>query len=161
MIQSKPQKEFVAVENLERQGYRTYLPKISLRKRKKGKAVSQIEPMFPRYFFINLSSQTDDWSPIRSTIGVSNLVRFGLNPAKVPDLLIQGLVDREDEKGVHVEIDRTFKEGEKVRIAVGPFEGYEAIFKTSQADERALVLLNIAEQYANVKISELSLEKLS
>ena len=159
VVQSKPQQEFVAVKNLERQGYRTYLPKISLSKRRGGKVVSQIEAMFPRYFFINLSSQTDNWGPIRSTIGVSGLVRFGLNPAKVPDFLIQGLVDGEDEAGVHVEAAREFTKGDKVRIVDGPFEGYEAIFKVKQASERALVLLNIAEQYANVKISGSSLEK--
>ena len=161
MVQSKPQQEFVAMENLERQGYHVYLPRIALRRRKKGKLVNQVVPMFPRYLFIRLSSKTDNWGPIRSSIGVSGLIRFGLSPAKVPDVLIRDLVDREDEKGVHIKTDPSFEKGDKVRIVDGPFEGYEAIFKAGQANERVLVLLNIAEQYASVKIPDSSLEKLN
>lgn len=159
-MQSKPQQELIAVENLQRQGFRTYLPKISQRRQKKGKTIRQIGPMFPRYLFIYLSNQTDDWGPIRSTIGVSSLIRFGLIPAKVPDSLIQNLITRENEEGLQPEIDKELIEGDLVRIAEGPFEGYEAIYNTKLADERVVILLNISEQHARLEISEHAIEKL-
>ena len=87
LLYSKPRQEGVAVENLKRQGYETYLPLIRTRRRRQGQYVSLVEPMFPRYLFIHLSDQTDNWGPIRSTLGVSGLVRFGDLPAQVPGRL--------------------------------------------------------------------------
>ena len=67
LLYSKPRQEGVAVENLKRQGYETYLPLVRTRRRRQGQYVSLVEPMFPRYLFIHLSDQTDNWGPIRST----------------------------------------------------------------------------------------------
>ncbi len=84
LVYSKPQQERVALENLERQGFTAYLPLVRARRRRQTRVVHVIEPMFPRYLFVNLSDLTDDWGPIRSTIGVSNLVRFGNEAARAP-----------------------------------------------------------------------------
>ena len=102
LLYSKPRQEGVAVENLKRQGYETYLPLIRTRRRRQGQYVSLVEPMFPRYLFIHLSDQTDNWGPIRSTLGVSALVRFGDLPAQVPDRLIDALKSREDDSGIQL-----------------------------------------------------------
>src|SRR3989338_3344929 len=91
LIYSKPQQERMAEENLERQGYQVYLPFIELRKRRGTQYKIITEPLFPRYLFIYLSDQTDNWGPIRSTYGVTSLVRFGGIPASVPDVLIDTL----------------------------------------------------------------------
>ena len=89
LIYSKPQQERIARENLERQGYPSYLPLIRNRRRRQGRYISIIDPMFPRYLFVYLDDETDNWGPIRSTIGVTNLVRFGIWAARVPDSLIE------------------------------------------------------------------------
>jgi len=116
--------------------------------------------MFPRYLFIRLSDQTDDWRPIRSTIGVSTLVRFGNEPAKIPEDFIGALKKRETTEGYHPSIQMVFKEGDSVRIADGPFEGYEAIFSCQDAHDRVTIMLKIAEKFAKLKIKVTSIEKL-
>ncbi len=100
LIYTKPHKEQVARENLERQGYDTYLPMARIRRRRLGKGANRIEPLFPRYLFIKLDTQTDNWSPIRSTLGVSNLVKFGMHPSIVPEALIELLDEGCDEEGI-------------------------------------------------------------
>jgi len=152
LIYCKPQQERVARDNLERQGYVIYLPLAPVRRRKKGRTVRIIDPIFPRYLFINLSDQTDDWGPIRSTIGVSSLVRFGQVPAKIPDSLIEGLRAREDSEGIQEIPEKGFKPGDKVRIAEGIMEGFEAIFQCQKSDERVILLLKIAENIAKVEL---------
>ena len=47
--------------------------------------------LFPGYLFIHLDKKQENWSPIRSTKGVLNFVRFGLNYAQVPDTVIEFL----------------------------------------------------------------------
>lgn len=160
LIHAKPSQEHIAQENLERQGYETYLPLTSLLRKVRGKSVRKIGPLFPRYLFIHLSDQIDNWGPIRSTLGVAALVRFGMEPAKVPERLIRNLKAEESEPGIHPIKQQEFEKGDNVRIAEGPFEGYEAIFSAKDSNDRVLILLKIAENFAKLKIEAQSIERL-
>ena len=152
LIYCKPQQERIARDNLERQGYAVYLPLVAVRRRRKAKTVRVVDPLFPRYIFIYLSDQTDDWGPIRSTIGVSSLVRFGQIPAQIPVSLIESLRERENSDGIQELPEQRFKFGDKVRIAEGVMEGFEAIFQCHKSNERVILLLKIAENMAKIEI---------
>lgn len=133
VVYTKPRQEDIALINLERQGY---LPKMRIERIRRKKAVVLSEPMFPRYLFIRLDSseQGKSWSPIRSTLGVARLVRFGTTAATVD----QGLVDFLQEREAALPTDTMFKSGEAVLVVDGPFAGIEAIYQTEDADRRAL-----------------------
>lgn len=161
LIYSKPRQEGTAQEQLERQGYTTYLPLAPIRYRQRGRAHTKIGPMFPRYLFIHLTAGQDDWRPIRSTIGVSNLVKFGDSAIQVPDSLISTLMRREDEHGVQKIQAKLLKKGEKIRVAEGPLEGYEGIFEAKSGKDRVVVLLKILEKQAKLEISQDKIEVLS
>lgn len=152
LVYSKPQQERVAVDNLARQGYHTYLPLLRVRRRRAGRYVSVIEPMFPRYLFIHLDDTTDNWGPIRSTVGVANLVRFANRAARVPDDLVAALREREDERGIQSVDPPALKPGDRVRIEEGVFSGYEAIFQASSTKSRVLLLLELAGKSARIQI---------
>ena len=160
LIHSKPRQETLAQENLKRQGYETYLPITNVRRRKDGKTVNDVGPMFPRYFFIQLSEKTDDWGPIRSTFGVSKLVRFGHVLSRVPDKLISALKIRENEDGLCVLPERDYIKGEKIRIASGPFEGYEAIFQSRNSKDRVSLLLATIHKKYNVVLNQIDTDKM-
>jgi transcriptional antiterminator RfaH len=158
LIHSKPKQEHVASEQLERQGYRTYLPMAYVYRRRRGRSVRVIAPMFPRYLFISLNDETDDWRPIRSTIGVANLVRFGIDAARVPDDLIKSLKTREDETGIHILPSKNFSIGDKVRVKEGVFEGFEAIIHSKTPKERVVLLMKVIEKYIRVELDPRHLE---
>jgi len=161
LIYSKPQQERLALDNLERQGYPSYLPLIRNRRRRNGRYVSLIEPMFPRYLFVHLSDQTDNWGPIRSTIGVANLVRFGMRAARVPDSLIETMRER-DEDGIQLLTPPELKPGDHVRIVEGVMAGYEAIFQAKTGKERVVLLLMLAQdRTARVQVSADDIEPAS
>lgn len=153
LIYSKPQQERLALENLARQGYEAYLPLIRNRRRRGGRYVQAIDPMFPRYLFIHLNDETDNWGPIHSTFGVSKLVRFGDLPARVPDDLVASLQAGEDEAGVQNLPPPDFRIGDKVRIVEGPMAGYEGIFHAKTSQERIIILLQIAGQSTRVQLA--------
>jgi transcriptional antiterminator RfaH len=144
LIYSKPQKERIAWENLERQGYSSYLPVIRNRRRRKGRYTSIVEPMFPRYLFVHLSDETDNWGPIRSTIGVANLVRFGSRAARVPNNLIELMRER-DVDGIQTLSPPELQAGDHVRIVEGVMAGYEAIYQARSSKERVVLLLQLAQ----------------
>lgn len=152
LIHSKPRQEDTAKQNLERQGYSTYLPLLRTPRRRMERRIIRIEPMFPRYLFIQLDTETDNWAPIRSTLGVSTLVRFGMTPSPVPDDLIETLRERDDSAGVQDIPMHEFKSGQKIRIEEGPFMGYEGIFLAKSSQERVLVLLEIVGKSAKARV---------
>jgi transcriptional antiterminator RfaH len=99
--------------------------------------------MFPRYLFIHLDSETDNWGPIRSTLGVVSIVRFGQRPANVPDALVQLLRSHEDLQGIQIITPDDLKPGTRVRVTDGSFTGYEGIFEAKSSRQRVVVLLDI------------------
>lgn len=161
LVQTKSRQENLAKENLERQGYSVYLPIGHIRRRRRGKSYNETGPLFPLYIFIFLSDGVDDWGPIRSTIGVAKLVKFGQIPARIPDKLMQALKAREDASGIQMLPDRQYQVGDHVRISEGPFEGYEAVIFAKSARERTVLLLKVIENYVKLELNVQHLEPLS
>lgn len=150
LVYTKAQQEVIALVNLERQGYTCYLPKLRIEKIRRRKTEVVIEPMFPRYLFVrlDLSGQGKSWTPIRSTLGVQQLIYFGSRAAQVDDGLIDLLRHREEE----CPTERMFNPGDSVVIADGPFAGIEAIYQTADADRRAFILLEILSKPVSMHI---------
>ncbi|MDR1228706.1 MAG: transcription/translation regulatory transformer protein RfaH [Azoarcus sp.] len=152
LIQTKPRLEKYALENLERQGYECYLPRLPAEKLRRGKLAIVNIPLFPRYLFIRLGTNTSDksWAPIRSTKGVSTLVRFGNDPAKADDELIALLKSHESVRQDAPE--RLFEQGERVLLTEGPFAGIEGIYQMTDGEHRAMVLIELLGKSASLRI---------
>ncbi len=141
---TKPRQEDVASEHLTRQGFRTYLPKLKQPKRRRDRWVEAIEPLFPRYLFVELDFGAHDISPIRSTRGVVGLVRFGLSPATAPMGFVEALMAAEDKASAcHLTRLDPFRKGDRVIIASGPLAGTNAIFDEPTGQGRVTLLLDL------------------
>ncbi len=158
LIYTKPRMEKQAEENLNRQGYETYLPMVKTRRRRNSRYINVVEAFFPRYLFIHLSSTNDNWAPIRSTFGVSRLIQFGGIPAIAPAELIRLLKANEDELGFQGGGQKEMKVGDKVEIIDGPFAGYHGIYNKKKSTERVSILLDIVGKRSEVNISEHDLQ---
>ena len=90
----KPRQEAVAEENLLRQGFQVYLPRIRMRQRRRGAWIDAVEVLFPRYIFIRIDPKRRSTASVRSTRGAVGMVRFGGQPAVVPDAVIDALRER-------------------------------------------------------------------
>ena len=157
LVHTKPRQEDVALANLQRQGYDCYLPQMRIERIRRRKAEIATEPMFPRYLFIRLDSsdQGKSWSPIRSTLGVSQLVHFGARAAKVDDALVELLRQREQA----MPLDAMFHSGDSVVVTDGLFAGIKAIYQTADADRRAFILLEILSIPVSMQIDTGRLRK--
>ena len=140
VVAAKARSEAVATANLERQGYSVFLPTIKIKKRRRGRWSTVIEPLFPGYLFIALSLGADDPAPIRSTLGCIGLVRFGQAHIPVPSDLVAAL---RCSPADDAEATLPFNHGETVHLISGPFSGVEAVFDMAQGQDRAGVLLEL------------------
>ena len=134
-------------------GYKTYLPMVEKNRRRCGKYIKTTEAFFSRYLFINLDREHDNWAPIKSTIGVANLVRFGCMPAVIPDSLIKSLKSNEDKKGTQQLKNDQLKFGDKVDVIDGLFSGQQGIYQQLKSSERVILLLNIVGENTQVTLN--------
>lgn len=159
LVHTKPRQEKCAVENLERQGYQCYLPTLPTEKLRQGSLTVSDEPLFPRYLFIRLGSgeSAKSWAPVRSTRGVSRLVSFGSEPARIDDSLVELLQKRE--ASPEAEPLRLFKPGEGVRLNDGPFAGIEGVYQMADGEHRVIVLIELLSKQVQVRVAPAGLRR--
>ncbi len=146
LIQTKPKQEKLASQNLISQNFEIYYPKTQI----KNKVVA----LFPRYIFIHLDDKNQNWSPIRSTKGVANFVRFGVKFAKVPTAIIDS-IKRQEDSTIEKLIDLSkFHKGNAIQIQEGALKGQNAIFSHYDGQMRAIVLLKILHQEQKITLKE-------
>ena len=154
VIHSKPRCELIAQAHLDRQGFRTYFPRALQPTRIHGRWIDRVAPLFPRYLFLHADVERQSLAPVRSTIGVSALVRFGNHYAIVPDGLVENLMTRaERETGLHRLQKPGFICGESVWVSDGPFTGLEGVFECYEGERRVLILLEVLGSNTPVRMS--------
>jgi transcriptional antiterminator RfaH len=117
----------------------------------------ELEPLFKSYLFLYLSQQTGDWSTIKYTIGVLKIIRFGGYPARVPDVLISELRQRENELGIH-ETKSDYRPGDLVTVRAGaPLAYCQGIFQKS-AGQRVYLLMDILGKETEICMKRRNIE---
>ena len=153
-IYCRPRQEARALENLQRQGYSVFLPKLKILRQRRAGLLPVVECLFPRYLFIQLDSFDDNWAPIRSTRGVVEIVRSAGRPLPVPESVMAGLLSSEVNGQVLIDCtnDSDWVRGEKLEITDGPFAGNPAEFLSRKSEDRVIVLLNIMHSQQAVEL---------
>ena len=144
LVYTKAREEKRAKKNLENQGFETFLPMIAYEKISQPKSFS-LEPMFPRYLFIIINAERDNWAHIKSTRGVSHLVVFGHKLAEVPNFVMAFLKTRVDDNDIVKQkvTWQEFQKGDKLVIKKGVLKGKEATFLSKTGKERVRILLKL------------------
>ena len=158
LLYTKPKQEKVALWHLQNQAYEVYLPLVQVEKIRQGVRILVEEALFPRYLFVQLDEAgQQSWAPIRSTVGVSQLVRFGHRFAEVS----QDLVAWVQAHSKLMKLAPELKQGDLVTITEGPFRGIEAIFRTYDGEKRAILLLNLLTKITEAKFDLSCIKKAS
>ncbi|EWC42647.1 transcription/translation regulatory transformer protein RfaH [Pseudomonas stutzeri] len=150
LIQTKPRQEARAEEHLLRQHFECYRPLKAPSPALGSQNARPGEALFPGYLFIRLDHIHDNWYPIRSTRGVSRVVTFGGQPTPVRDELIEQL--RQRLAMAERAPAATFRPGERVQVSGGGFSDIEAIFVSSDGEERSIILLNLLQREQKVRV---------
>ena len=147
LIYTKPRQEERAKENLENQGFETFLPMIAYEKIKQPKLCS-LKPMFPRYLFAKFNVEKNNWVHIQSTRGVSHVITFGDKFTRVPDSVVDFLKTKVDDHNVvKLKVTRpVFQKGDKLVINKGVFQGKEAKFLSMTGKDRVRILLKLMNE---------------
>ena len=155
----RPRKKRRAVWNLRNQGFAVLCPRMRSWVRRAGAWCDRVEPMFPRYAFVQPREHAD-LGAIQSTRGAIGLVRFGSHLPTVPPAVMQAITEQlgADECLQSVRSDE-LKAGDPVCVIDGPFAGALAKFAGKAAEGRVAVLLEIMQQQSRVELDPGAIRK--
>ena len=143
LVHTKSREENKVAENLELQGFETFLPLIPSTNRSSDK--TKLVPVFPRYLFTKINPDQGNWTVINSTGGVSKIVMFSDKFTPIPNNIIDAIKERIDSsdvfrEGVSIE---EYKKGDNLSIKKGQFTGIDAIFLSNKSKDRVRLLLKL------------------
>ena len=152
VAQIKPKSHDLAIRNLERQGFKIFMPKIKETTRKENKFISKDVLVFPGYGFVGVDLQDSYWTKINSTYGVSKLLTFNNKPCEIPLDLIVTLKNRFGNK-VDPIINENLKKGDTIKFNNGPFAELVAKIESVEEKKRIYVLLEVMGGRRKLKIN--------
>lgn len=90
---------------------------------------------------------------VHSTRGVVGMVRFGGQPAVVPDAVKEALWQCEDPaSGLYQAMRPPLSAGEPVKLVDGPLAGVEGVFTPQDGERRVIVLLELPGKVNKVTV---------
>ena len=138
----RPNSGVIAVRNLVRQGFDTFMP-MEIRSQRKGTQFIEVrKALFPGYVFVGVDALELSWRKLNSTYGVTRVVSFGNVPARIPNQLIHELKSRCDPAGLLLPI-ANLSRGDAVVLKSGPFVDFVATVESHAADQRIWVMLEL------------------
>jgi len=160
-VVSKPRQEQIALDNLQRQGFECFLPMAeNPYQRRSKKHLKIIEPLFPRYLFLNAIAELQNLAPVRSTLGVISMVRFGNELAVISESIIKAIKKRvEPDSGLIKIKPIEIKAGDKVRVFDGPLAGIDGIVAENNSKNRALILMELMGRPTKVQVDAMVLQR--
>ncbi len=144
LVRTKPGKERWVTGQLSAILPEAFLPMLEARTQRWGKLVWSVVPLFPCYVFAQFDLQTH-YFDVKYMAGVQSIVSTGCDPVAVPLSVVEEVKRRGVNGVVRIEPGK-FDKGERIRVAEGPFRGFEAIFERYLSGaERVAILLSAVE----------------
>ena len=158
IAQIKPNSYNSAIQNLERQGFETFLPKMEITQRQQNKFFVKNVYVFPGYMFVCFDPNIITWVKINSTYGVSKILAFNKKPSEISSDLILELKNRYEINSKLTQKEKLQK-GDSIKFYKGPFT--DLIAKVESVDEknRIWILLEAMGGYQKLKLQNVEKNK--
>lgn len=146
---TQPHAENRATDNLERQAFTVFCPRMERTVRHARKVTKMRVPLFPGYLFIQLNPQRDRWRNINGTRGVVRLLTQGDTPIAVPTGVVEQIQSRIDSAGI-IDWASSLICGQQVRVCDGPFTNLIGRIEHLDSVGRVGVLLDLMGRAVSV-----------
>ena len=156
IAQIKPNSYNTAIQNLERQGFETFLPKKGMTQRQKNKFVVKNVYVFPGYMFVSFDPHIITWVKINSTYGVSKILAFNKKPSEISSDLILELKTRYEINSNPTQNEKLQK-GDSIKFTKGPFT--DLIAKVESVDEKSRIWILLEAMGGNQRLKLQNVEK--
>ena len=122
--------------NLQRLGFRSFVPRLRRTVRHARQTRDVLHPLFPGYIFVVIDLSKQRWRSINGTFGIASLIMGSERPKPAPAGVVEGLIESCGPGGA-VLLDDGLEIGQTVRIVSGPFA--ETLCRLAHLDDRGRV----------------------
>ena len=158
IAQIKPNSYNSAIQNLERQGFETFLPKMEITQRQKNKFVVKNVYVFPGYMFVSFDPHIITWTKINSTYGVSKILTFNKKPSEISSDLILAIKIRYEINSNPTQKEKLQK-GDSIKFSSGIFTDLIAKVESVEEKNRIWFLLESMGGYRRLKLQNVEKNK--
>ena len=151
--------ENVVNDGLAKKILDVFLPKITVKSRRRDRHKMIRVPLFPGYVFVKTDLNPNEHIEILKTTGAVRLIGSSRGPVAIPDATIDSLKIMVATDGDVITGNR-FKKGDRVMVVSGPFAGVTGIFSNYRGDGRVIVNIEALGQFAAVNVDAADVEKL-
>jgi transcription elongation factor/antiterminator RfaH len=158
-LHTKSRFENVVHEGLAKKTLDVFLPKITVKSRRRDRRKMIRVPLFPGYVFVRTDLNPCEHIEILKTTGAVKLIGSAHGPVSIADATIASLKIMVSTDGEVVTGSR-FQKGDRVMVISGPFAGVVGIFSSYRGDGRVIVNIEALGQFAAVNVNAEDVEKL-
>ena len=157
VLHTKSRHENVVNEGLLRKSVEVYLPRITVRSKRRDRKATIRVPLFPGYVFVKTDLHPNTHLEIVKVVGAVRFIGNKQGPLPVADETVDSLK-------IMVTSDHplttghNLKKGDKVMVIHGPLAGLIGTFVRYGGKGRLLVSVEALGQYAGVEVSEDDIE---
>ena len=159
VLHTRSRFENVVTEGLGRKSFQVFLPKITVRSRRKDRKVMLSVPLFPGYVFVKSSLKPDEHIEIVKTVGAVKLIGSKEGPVPVLESTIDSLQIMVS-SNAQINTGDRLKKGDEVMVIYGPLAGVKGHFIKYRGNGRIIVNIEAMGQHASVNIDEEDVERI-
>jgi len=145
VLRSKLHKESFLYDQLCLREIEAYYP--YLRVKPVNPRSRNIKPYFPGYLFVHVDLDKVGLPNLQWLPGGSGLVKYGIEPAFIPDVVLHAIRRKVDQINLSVDVNlNNIKPGDPIEIKSGHFTGYHGIFDAYlSGNDRVRILLKMLQ----------------
>jgi transcription elongation factor/antiterminator RfaH len=157
VVHTKSRHENVVNDGLLKKSMEVFLPKVTVRSKRRDRKLMIRVPLFPGYLFVKTDLQPHSHLEIVKTFGAVRLIGTKQGPVPVSADTIESLK-------IMVSSDQPIttgyrlKKGDRVMVVDGPFAGVIGTFVRYRGKERVIVNVEALGQFAGVEVDEEDIE---
>lgn len=119
-------KRKVAIEGLDKYVGEIIVPTEKVTEFKGGKKKVVERKLYPGYIVVHMHINDDTWFAVRETTGIGDFTGAGGRPSPMLPHEVARIVQTEEEESDEApKLDIKFKDGDRVKVKEGTFEGFE------------------------------------
>ena len=159
VLHTKSRFENVVHEGLLKKQIEVFLPKITVKSKRRDRKKMIRVPLFPGYVFVKTNLHPQHHLEVVKTAGAVRLIGSRKGPVPVPDETVDSLKIMVS-TDLPVTTGNRLQKGDRVIVVSGPFAGVVGTFIRYGGQGRIIVNVEALGQYAGVEVSEDDIEVL-
>jgi transcription elongation factor/antiterminator RfaH len=159
VLHTKSRFENVVHEGLLKKQIEVFLPKITVKSKRRDRKKMIRVPLFPGYVFVKTNLHPQHHLEVVKTAGAVRLIGSRNGPVPVPDETVDSLKIMVS-TDLPVTTGNRLQKGDRVLVVSGPFAGVLGTFVRYGGQGRLVVNVEALGQYAGVEVSEDDIEVL-